>query len=74
MKRNPTLGKLLKSTQIETLLEEFASLLGPEVALAVSDGTDRLVGSCRSFSSEIARVLVNERAVQEATETVAVSQ
>jgi adenylate cyclase len=57
MEKKGRLKKLLHPEQIRALLKDFASLLGPEVSLAVSDGSDHLLKSHRSFPREVTDAL-----------------
>jgi len=54
------LKMLFRPRQLGALLQDFAPLLGTEVSLAVSDETGRLMGSYRSFSSDVASALLEE--------------
>ncbi len=72
MERKLRLKKLLQPEQIATLLRDFTLLLGPEVALAVSDGPGRLLGDHRSFPPGAAHALWE--AAPEAAEVVITSQ
>ena len=57
MEKKLRLKKLLRPEQIVTLLKDFVPLLGPEVSLAVSDGSDRLLESHHPFPPEVSRAL-----------------
>ncbi|OQY24912.1 MAG: hypothetical protein B6I35_00370 [Anaerolineaceae bacterium 4572_32.2] len=58
VKRDLYLKKLFRPGQLAILLQDFALLLGPKVSLAVSDETGRLLGSYRSFPSDVAAILL----------------
>jgi PAS domain S-box-containing protein len=51
------LKKLLRSEQVQMLLKDFASLLGPDVCLAISDEPDHLLESYPSFPPQVALAL-----------------
>ncbi len=57
MESKTPLSRLLYPEQIETLLQDFGALLGPEVSLAVSDETDQILGNHRAFPTQVAHAL-----------------
>jgi adenylate cyclase len=57
MENKPRLKRLLRHDPLVVLLQAFVPLLGPEAALAVSDGSDELLGSSEWFPPETASTL-----------------
>jgi len=56
-KQELRLKKLLRSGQVQVLLKDFASLLGPDARLAISDEPDHLLESYPSFPPQVALAL-----------------
>ncbi len=57
MENKPRLKRLLRHDPLVALLREFVPLLGPEASLAVSDGSNDLLGSSERFPPETAGAL-----------------
>jgi adenylate cyclase len=57
MENKPRLKRLIRHDPLVVLLREFVPLLGPQASLAVSDGSDALLGSSERFSPETASTL-----------------
>ena len=57
MESKPRLKRLLRHDPLVVLLREFVPLLDPQACLAVSDGSDDLLGSSERFPPETASTL-----------------